>query len=527
VLMAREQRDRFGERRGGAGRQPIVALNPLGGKREGGEKGRQTAAREAWEETAEKLSAEAWRGISTGAPGVWAGDATRAYVYVYHCSPDTRDAGLHELWSRVPATPTLLGVEWVPIASLLNDAWCHQHCHRFGLELIAAARPLLQQAMPGAAGPSGSGSGSDANGAAAKQELTELDALHSDIVRFEGFHSVARGFDARCEAAGGNGVGPDGGVELTDSYRQTVGRRYVDSYGLPRVESEKRWQGAPPRTATLQGGHSDLRAICCGGKAHDVDCDNGDYRVIGSLATQTGNEHLVPAVFDYVENRQMYLDEICELHGCSKGVAKRLPNVVGNGGTYYTWRRNNELHAPSGGLAVFDGKKCKAFLPPKQCRRDEPNVTRQLHALRAALFDHPRFKATVEAERGRLLREKLKPAWQHDASLWSTCVVQASEDEVLGIVERALLAIGWDVWALVFDGLIVAPSAACTEPDDVTKALEAAEAACKERGWGMIKLIEKPLHGLQHETPKSIANARAALENWECRQACAADMDWD
>ena len=38
------------------------------------------------------------------APGVWAGDETRAYVYVYR-SPKNSDAGLHELWSRVAATP--------------------------------------------------------------------------------------------------------------------------------------------------------------------------------------------------------------------------------------------------------------------------------------------------------------------------------------------------------------------------------------------------------------------------------------
>ena len=123
----------------------------------------------------------------------------------------------------------------------------------------------------------------------------------------------------------------------------------------------------------------------------------------------------------------------------------------------------------------------------------------------------------MEAERGRLQREGLKPSWQHDATLWSTCVVQASEDEVLGLIERALLALGWDVWALVFDGLIIAPSGACTEPD-VEKALEAAQAACQRAGWDIV-LAEKPLHGLQNVTPKTIAKAKEALENWACRQA--------
>ena len=130
-----------------------------------------------------------------------------------------------------------------------------------------------------------------------RQELKELDALHSHLARFEGVHSVARGFEARCEAGH---AGPDGWVDLTDTYKETVGRRYVQSHGLLRVESEKRWQGAPPRTATLQGGHSDMRTVCCGARAHDIDCENGDCRLICSLATQTGNRDLVPAAFDYV-----------------------------------------------------------------------------------------------------------------------------------------------------------------------------------------------------------------------------------
>ena len=391
---------------------------------------------------------------------MWAGDVTKSYVYVYR-SPKGSDAGLHEKWRSVPATPTLKGVEWVPIQQLLDEAWCRQHCHGFSLEMIAAARPLLQQAATASGGVGPSGTHPDA--AVHRQELKELDALHSHLARFEGFHSVARGFEMRCEAGH---AGPDGWVNLADTYKETVGRRYVESHGLPRVESEKRWQGAPPRTATLQGGHSDLRTVCCGARAHDIDCENGDYRLICSLATQTGNVDLVPTAFDYVAHREAYIKEICELHGCDEGTAKRLPNVVGNGGSYETWLRNNALRVPSRGLAAFDGKKCKAFLPPRQCKRgSEPNMTRELEALRTALFDHPRFRATVEAERGRLQREGLKPSWQHDASLWSTCVVQASENEVLGHIERALFRLGWDVWALIFDGLMAAPSAVCTEPD--------------------------------------------------------------
>ena len=372
---------------------------------------------------------------------------------------------------------------------------------------IDARREVLHDALQGGAGSSGNAS----DGAAERHELEHLDALHADLARFEGFHSVARGMKKRC--AFGTPTA-DGWVELIDTYRQTVGRRYVDASWLPRVE--KRW-----RTATLQGGHSDLRAVCCGGKAFDIDCENGDYRLICSLATQTGNERLVPAAFDYVADRPTYLKEIVELHDCIEGVAKRLPNVVGNGGSYETWLRNNGLRAPSGGLSAFEGKKCKAFRQPGKCLR-ERNMTSELHSLRSALFDHKRFRAAVDAERGRL--EKLKPRWQHDASLWSTCVVQASENEVLGIIERELFRLGWDVWALIFDGLMAARSDSCTEPD-ISKALEAAEAACKAQGWD-IKLTNKPMHGLQDETPKSIANAIRALDIWDTMKD-ADNMDWE
>ena len=115
-----------------------------------------------------------------------------------------------------------------------------------------------------------------------------------------------------------------------------------------------------------------------------------------------------------------------------------------------------------------------------------------------------------------LLRHK------HDTSLWSR-IIQTSEDTVLSIIDRTLFDLGWDVWALIFDGLIAAPSAACAEPD-VNKALAAAQgqAACVRAGWKVV-LALKPLNGLQDETPTTITKASAARENWACREAAAAD----
>ena len=341
-------------------------------------------------------------------------------------------------------------------------------------------------------------------------------ALLKDLTRHESLQAVVQGMLARCERLP---VDANGWVELTDaySYRGTGGRRYVDCVALPRVDGETIFER---RTATLQGGHNDLRAVCCGEQGFDIDCENGDPRNLVSLAEQTALSHLVPTWIDYVENRAAYLDEICELHGCDASVAKRLPNVVGNGGSWGTWLRDNDLKPPAERSKAFEGKKCKALLPPEKCRHGEPNATRELAAIRAELFEHPRFKPMVEAERERLVREGRKPQRKHDTSLWSR-IMQTSEDEVLSIIDRALFDLGWDVWALVFDGLIAAPSAECAEPD-VHKALAAAQAACVSAGWKVV-LALKPLHGLQDEEPKTITRARAAIEAWGCWEAAAAD----
>ena len=125
----------------------------------------------------------------------------------------------------MPATPTLKGVEWVPIEQLLDEAWCRQHCHDFSLEMIAAARPLLQQAATASAGVGPSGTHPDA--VLHRRELKELDALYSHLARFEGFHSVARGFEMRCEAARAS---PDCWVELADTYKQTIAQQTYTKY---------------------------------------------------------------------------------------------------------------------------------------------------------------------------------------------------------------------------------------------------------------------------------------------------------
>ena len=72
-------------------------------------------------------------------------------------------------------------------------------------------------------------------------------------------------------------------------------------------------------------------------------------------------------------------------------------------------------------------------------------------------------------------------------------IVQACENEVLGIIHRAFFDANYEVRAKVFDGLVVEPRAGAPS---VKSAMAAAEQACLKRGWE-VSLVEKPLHGLQ------------------------------
>jgi len=168
---------------------------------------------------------------------------------------------------------------------------------------------------------------------------------------------------------------------------------------------------------------------------------------------------------------------------------------VANGGSYYTWLHDNGL--------PIEGRKFKPFLPS--------GLPAQLKELRTAMFECPRFRSMIASERQRLERKGEKHGEAIETSLWSR-IVQTCEDEVLSIIDRALFDLGWDVWALIFDGLMAAPSAECKEPD-IKKALEAAEKACNPR-W-QIKLADKDLHGLQGNPVKTIVAAREALEAFD------------
>jgi hypothetical protein len=309
-------------------------------------------------------------------------------------------------------------------------------------------------------------------------------------LRCEGMHEMLQALKTRADAATPD---VDGRVGFSIEYEQKGigGRRYAKGELLPSKHGDHR-----PRSITLQGTYNDLRPVLVGRTAYDIDCENGDFRLIASFPAKHGTTTPTPRVRDYVCHRDVWLDAIQGIHGVDKATAKRLPNIVSNGGGYRTWLEQNDL----------------PFVPRNQWYKPVLELQKELLTLRQELFAHPKFKAMVDAERDRLRREGEKTEFGIEASLMSR-IVQTCENEVLGIVDRVFFDLGWDTLALVFDGLIVEPAEGC-RPLALADVLAKAKEACKARGWD-IELADKPLHGLQEGTPRSVTAARTAMRDYQ------------
>ena len=247
-----------------------------------------------------------------------------------------------------------------------------------------------------------------------------------------------------------------------------------------------------PRTATLQSMHKDLRNVVVGSFAHDVDCENSEYRLICSLATQLRLEHLVPTLISYRDQRKSWLDMICQKHDVTTDEAKRLPNIILSSGVYNTWLR-------------IVNRTQRASHDP--VRKFANNLAFEIRAFRHELLKHPRFSWTaIDREQ---LRSKGKADSTIDALLLPR-IIQACENEVLNIIHRSLHQSGWYTRAKVFDGLIVDRAAGFPQTEDLRPALADAMAACWQRGWSVV-LLEKPLFGMQDQPLATITAAREAM----------------
>ena len=272
--------------------------------------------------------------------------------------------------------------------------------------------------------------------------------------------------------------------EVTYEHKDPSFRGRLFAKGLTVPDTDDKY----PRTATLQSMPKDLRNPLVGSIAHDIDCENSEYRLICSLAAQMQLEHLVPTLIDYRDNRSTRLAMICQKHNVTKDEAKRLPNIILSSGVYKTWLRivNRTTHGTDP-VRTFANK-----------------LAMEIRAFRHELLKHPRFAWTaIDREQ---LRQKGKPDGTIDALLLPR-IIQSCENEVLGIIQRSLHDSGWYTRAKVFDGLLASDDAGLT---GLPRALADATSACKQRGWSVL-LLEKPLHGLQDQPLETITAARQVL----------------
>jgi hypothetical protein len=179
--------------------------------------------------------------------------------------------------------------------------------------------------------------------------------------------------------------------------------------------------------------HSDLRASLVGKFGHDIDCENSEVRLICSLASQLGLESLIPTLINYRDNRQEWLRDIAASHGVSEADAKRLPTIILSGGRYETWLIAMEKSQQRGRIPSF------VF-----------ELYAEIRALCDQLLCHPRFQWT-SIERKNMKKEG-KPEKAID-SVMMPRIVQACENEVLGIIHRSFEEQGWRVRAQIFDGI--------------------------------------------------------------------------
>ncbi len=246
-----------------------------------------------------------------------------------------------------------------------------------------------------------------------------------------------------------------------------------------------------PRNTTLQGMHSDLRAALVGDFAHDIDCENSEIRLLCSLTKQLGITDLIPTIFDYRDSRSEWLRLISQSHAVSVSDAKRLVNIIISGGRYETWLKSVDENVSE------SVKKVKAF-----CFK----LYSEVNALLDQLLQHPMFKWT-EIEREKLIA-KGKSKGAVDKAMMPR-IIQCCENEVLGLVHRAFCQNAWEVRAKIFDGLVVEPSP-IVHSSTLNTITKKAESTCQALGWD-IKLVEKPLNGLQAKRPKTIDDARNAF----------------
>jgi len=252
-------------------------------------------------------------------------------------------------------------------------------------------------------------------------------------------------------------------------------------------------------------------------------CDGDMVKACTAIAVDNAARLRFPAervsqIEDYRSNGAQWLDDIATFHAlatvlgsadAAKDASKALMSAMLFGdnaeGSYAHWKKEHSVVANAGlPLTGSPLEKLGEF-------------NRQALGLRKYVFKHLNLKRKFEIERDKLRREREDwirtdggdPAREINRSLFASWLFEG-EDAVLMIVGHELVRLGWEVVALIFDGLMVKHRPDVRLDVGTDAALRKVEAVLSEEGWPSVKLVEKPLYGCQNGPLERLEAARAA-----------------
>lgn len=254
-----------------------------------------------------------------------------------------------------------------------------------------------------------------------------------------------------------------------------------------RTQRGPEWNGREPSYVCAQGMPKALRPYLMRHWAHDIDIENCHVALMYQLGQ---SYHLWPehdgrvealrleALRELYEHRAEFIEHVADVHGFPtdaerhigyrKDLCKPLFLRILYGGTYEAWLRDHGL--------FFERRSHKVM-----------RLQREIEALRMAILRSRRFAPLVQRERAAQQSHDAKSIAAIDRGTFSK-VAQSLECKVLLAMRAYLLANGWRVLSLVFDGLMVQHRC------DVALDLDAMASHVERETHFALRIVEKPLY---------------------------------
>lgn len=226
----------------------------------------------------------------------------------------------------------------------------------------------------------------------------------------------------------------------------------------------RQWADA---SLNLQTCPSILRPLIAGHLYHDIDVANCHPKILLDVAKKMGVD--VPALMQYVEDREPMLRSLMAHYGCSRCTCKVLILRMLNGGGVKVWKEDFGVD-----VSIADHEFVLRLLSEVRTLRD------MLLSVYPVTLEH------LSEYNKHAIEQKNK--WS--AFSWALCEL---ENRIITVLETHLSARGWKADVLVFDGIMVRrQEGRAFTVDDLRMAEAAVDAAMVEDGIH-IRLEEKPM----------------------------------